>query len=857
MTSTTFRQGRSRPRGSSVWVGLDPFGDVAIGRLTQWSTASPSGEELKAANRLLTGLRIDAPGPGAPDPGEVQSDVLIEPGEESPPPVDVAADLIIEALGDLLADQQSRAALSWSDKEVLTPHVWLVADLSSVETERLAEWTATLYERFRHVHVEARVLMVLRHRTWDQSAEQARRAEERCRLLIEHLVGESTPGLTPTVIYIVTDRDGITGAYTRSADDADSLIARSLDVLMLGDVAHTALPGTDRAFHAPGGGGPGGWETLPVFGGFAGSCLLWEAAAHERETAERRRAQLLEALAEPAPTGYEPGWPELQQVRLAEAGTWPQLDVPTWMPRFWRSARAEDERVRDLMDRWEHRADEWRHAMLVTHRDRKANLSHRAAASLAGYRQELDARERSVLDNPDLSGFFSPLHRLYDRAEADLAVRQDDQSKHQPVPDPNFDPVAKVRRPAEVMKNADSQLLRVLERKINPALLAQVTVMTIAVAWGLLVWLPLKVSQAAAARGVASLAPIPRSLPTPPSLPDHLPSLPGWLLGAFLPWLVSTVGTLIFNAFTWILDLLLSAFQRDSNGEPPSPLPLIVGTGLVTSIPLLAIAIFLALKQRVVLERAWKVMYNRALLWRDQATRALTGDLHVVESALSVSNMEAARAEVVQRRQRLADFESAARIPIRDERPDDRAVTGRIRPTRPLPPPLSPLDVSRSVAVFKQECIRMTSGLWTAPRMLGRLFAVAAEQAGDPELHLHDDAIRFRERVFRAMPPDGAVRVPPLDSTVRAEFALPPVTRFLGVPSGLSDVFMRDPDLVSLLELPVEDRFYALVIQTGMSGRRILSLPADAGGVDPSDDEAAADGARDSDSGRAESAGVA
>jgi hypothetical protein len=773
MASSVSRSSQ-KPRGSSVWVGLDPFGDAAVERLARWFGDSEEGAGLAAANRLLPGVRIDAADLDGDEPGaeELRSDVLLEPDEldEPEPPPDVAAQAIQDALATLLAAQQSREALAWADREVLVPHVWLVADLDSAETKDLASWTARLHDRFKTLKVEARVLLLVRYLSWGRPDAALEAAAERCRLLVETLVGETTPGRTNVLVYMVTDRDGIGGRY--SEEETSGLLHRALDLLLLADLAHSNLPGTERAFQPPPGGGPGGWDTLPVFGSVAGACLLWDAPALARENAERRRKQLFDALASPVPATYEPAWPELELVRLADAGAWPQLDVPTWIPRFWKTPKDEYQRYRDLVDAWERRGTEWRHAMLVTHRDRKANLGHRAAAAYAGYTAELDSRERSVLDDPSLNGFFAPLHRLYDRATADLLVRRDDARAVTRPADSDLDPVEKIKRPDEVMGGADELLIRRLEHKINPALLAQVTVMTIGIAWFLVAYVLSSVAgwlrdlRAEFTDRVTTL-----TGPGRISLPEPIQELWNQLVGTGVDPVQAAREIAEQETYKGVWDSPWFVEKVEGLSEIlPSSHQIILWTGLLTVIPLLAIAVFLALRQRVVIERGWNKVYRQAHRWRDEPLRILPKDIESVEAELIIANIDGALEEVARRRVRLEEFEAIGQVAVSDAPPPDDAVTGHIRPARPTPMALSPLLVSRIVAVFKRECSRLPSDQWTAERLLDQLFADAADQASDPEIDLRTELPLLRRRVLTSMPPDGAVRVQQLDSRRRAEF---------------------------------------------------------------------------------------
>ncbi|HET7092002.1 MAG TPA: hypothetical protein VFI22_00945, partial [Thermomicrobiales bacterium] len=72
---------RARPRGSTVWVGLDPFGAAVVERLRRWLGDDEIGRELAAANRLLPLLTLPSNEPAPPS--EREDDDAAEP-----PPVD-------------------------------------------------------------------------------------------------------------------------------------------------------------------------------------------------------------------------------------------------------------------------------------------------------------------------------------------------------------------------------------------------------------------------------------------------------------------------------------------------------------------------------------------------------------------------------------------------------------------------------------------------------------------------------------------------------------------------------------------------------------------------------------------------
>ena len=775
---------QERPRGSAVWIGLDPFGDEVVARLCRWFSDDEPGRELAAANRLLPSLRIvDSVEDDVTD-GEdaLGSDTLLAADSpDPPPPPGTAAMRSVEAaIASLLAAQQSREALRWADREVLTPHVWVVADLCSPETADLAEWLGRLDRRLDELHVEAHLFPLLRHLSWGLSPEQQLDAANRARALVEHLIGETTPGRTSVMAFVLTDRDSVGGYYDEAHRETTGLAFRFADVMLLTDLAHANVPGAEWAFVPPVGGGPGGWETMPVFASAAASCLHWDAPSLFRENAERRRSQLFAALAAPVPGTFDPDYPVLAGVRLAEEGRWPQLNVPRWSPRFWRSAQQEFARYRDLLEAWFAAASAWRHEMLVVHQDRRQSVDHHAAAALAAYAEAVNDKERFVLTDDTLRGFFAPLHRLYDRATADLQVHLAELREAPDVPPQPIDAVGSVPRPQDALGAADDKLVQALERKVNPLLLLQVAVMTIGISWALTAWALI-------------------------SAKEHLPSL---------GQVADTSG--VRGIFEQLRPFL---------AQLPETAEIIIWSGVAIVAPLAAIAVFTALRQRVLLERVWNIPYRRAMRWRDDVARLLTGDVRSVELALAKANLGKAMAMITERRARLSVFEALGHRPLETAPPHDDAVTGFIRPVRRTPPPLSDLQVAQIVASFKLGCGRIPSAQWTPEHLLSALFAEAAEQAGDPAFNLKEELPPIRRRVLRSMPPDGAVRVQQLASTTPAEHFAPPVARFLATPAAVVDDLKFDPTVAVILPLPIDTRFYTLVIQAGMSARRVLSRP--------------------------------
>ncbi|HET7094487.1 MAG TPA: hypothetical protein VFI22_13435, partial [Thermomicrobiales bacterium] len=285
----------------------------------------------------------------------------------------------------------------------------------------------------------------------------------------------------------------------------------------------------------------------------------------------------------------------MDRVALAAAARWPALDLPRWSPRFWKTAPAEYARARDGVDRWLVRAGRWRHEMLVIHEDRRANLDLQAETAQRDYVAALDAQTRIIFDDESLPGFFSPLVRLTERAAADMRVRRRDlrsEPPAPPLPEP-FDAAEALPEPEPLVGAADDQLVQALERKINPLLLLQVVLMTFVLAW---VW---------TARLVNDLALT--------------------LAGALLAWLTTLTGVVPAE--------LRGQFAALLAWRPIDPSRVWLWTGLAIGLPLLALAVGMALRQRVVLERAYQVFHRQAGGWRDAGAMLLPAHLVRAEHA--------------------------------------------------------------------------------------------------------------------------------------------------------------------------------------------------------------------------------
>ncbi len=803
-----------RPRGSTLWVGLDPFGQEVVDRLGHWLTDDDAGRELAAANRLV-------PFAPLPDPADAGDDQ---------PPYDPAADLVQAAMGDLLSGRQSRAALRYADRQVLVPHVWLVADLGSTETEHLAPWVARLMARLRALHVEARVYLLLRHLSWGRGEEEQLAAAARLRHLTREVLAGNPATGAAAAAFVVSDRDGVLGVY--APDETGAVVHRFADLLLLGDLAHGDAEGQSRVFVPPIGGGPGGWETLPVFGSCAGTAALWDAWGLFREHAEARRAVLVTALDRPAPATFEPKHPSLQPVSSEAAGGWPVLDLPRWSPRFWNGPRQEHDRFTDLTDAWREAAERWRHAMLVTYEDRRSSLAHQSEQARDAYFAELEAIGQQTLDDDSLPGFFSPMRRLYDRAKADLRVRRSDLGRVVAPGDVDpTDATSSVPDPNDALAGADERLVAALERKINPSLMRQVALMTwlLGVAWlALALWRIEDIWTWFVGRGEPTVP----HVPEPPG--QNLPGILKVPLAFF-----SELGYLVKLAWYQLEDATHDPIRGWLDGLQAAGVGKLVlagvGIALAYGALLLAIAVFTALRQRVVLERAYRDYYDAARRWRDRAAHDLPAKLAARELALSRTNVTVCELVIDERLRALDRLRVQFQQPVAAPPEPDPAIASHIRPAGPPPRPLNDIQVAQILAAFRRTLLD-DPGLRAEPAAIAEgLFREASRVAGDPAPDLLLEAHRLRRGLLDGFPPDGAVRCPPLAATMPAEFAPPTVARFVGAPARVAAALRLPPGSPLVVPLAVDDRFYSVVVRSGMSARRVLGLELVDEGDEPVD----------------------
>lgn len=753
-----------RPRGSTIWAGLNGVGEEIVAHLKPWLAEPAADPALVESTRLLPRLSRTPMLNGHADSGGLTD--------------------LRDALGSLLNASQSRHPDHYADRVLLTPHVWLVGDLNAPETNRPGPTVAGVQRLLSELHTPARVYLLLLVRTWGQEDQVRRDAMIRLEGLIDTVTHGPTPGSAPVIPFVISDRDGIGAVYTEN--DCDVLARRFAEFVLLTDAPHLNLEPIARAF-GPSLPIPGGHpERLPVFGGINANGLLWDAAALARQNSERRRQDLTTALEAPVPLSWAPSPPHLERIDLTTAATWPQLDLPRWDPTFGNTPRREFDRVQAVTEDWWQRARRWRHAMRRTFADREAFVIAAAGVARNEYARDLDERARAILDDDSLPGFYAPLARLYQISLADLRVTNRDlraQVNHDFAGTEHENLDAMTPHPDHQIAGTDQPLIRALERKVNPWLLLQVTLMTGVLTWW---WINLIANNLAA-------------------------SALGWLLRAVGGWtavIPEPVRDWATRALTW---------------SPVDPGRFALYSALAIAGFLLFTSVVTVLRSRIGLERAFLRFEHAARGWRNELAGNLEAALAERERLLALENLAALDELLEERLARLGVVAAAARasLPAPVVSP---ALNLRLPMALPVAGPLTSGQVFAAVRAFRTRCVTHP-GLTSSPEPLfDCLFREAAALAGDPRPDLLSELPSLNGALSRAIPSDHSVHIPPAKTVVQSAPGPPTTVRLLAAPARMAHrLGLDDPDLLILpLADGVEDAFFTLTIQRGFSVERVL-----------------------------------
>jgi 3,4-dihydroxy 2-butanone 4-phosphate synthase len=354
-----------------------------------------------------------------------------------------------------------------------------------------------------------------------------------------------------------------------------------------------------------------------------------------------------------------------------------------------------------------------------------------------------------------------------------------------------------VERPEAVLAEADHDLIERLERKVTPPLLAIAGVGTFLVLWG---W------GVAAHRWVTAWQPMPYTR---------------------AEFMVDHGAPISERLRTWIQTTGDEVFPRVQEAFPSNvqfALWLALGVGLIVT----AIAALIVQRQQVALERSWKRIHDKGKRWRDATISTLKADLQDTENRLARENIQAALEEVEARLERLRALESALESDLCSDPDIDPVIDERIAPSIQPAPELTPLEVAQIVSTFRRGRHDDAAFREDPLQVIEDLFQDAATVAGDPEPQLHREVRHLERSLIRAIPPSGSVRTPPVVEDLEDGSAYVRTASFLAVPMAIAPYLSSNDALCH--GIPVEDRFYAMVVESGMNARHVLGHQVTRGG---------------------------
>lgn len=762
---------REEHRMVSVWVGLDDLGNTVVARLQRWLDHEHVGPLVSDVNRILPMLTL-------PSPDHVPAHEL-----------EIASEAICEAIGELLVGPFAQRALLTGDVGLIVTNVWLVIDSQSSALAILPTWLPRLYERFDLLNVRARIHLLVRHRSWELPDSKQLLVTQRLRAAIDAVGLPGSPWAGFTTILVLTDRSGRGGRTT--IESVTASMCSFVDSVVLGGITSNQLA---RAFATGARSNIDPWHDLPIFGSFASRAMSWDEPEQRRCVyAEHRRARLIEALRVPAPRTFTPSAPSLPLLDGAGMINWPAIRLPQWSPRLWQAPRDAFADADELLNSWIVEAKRWRHDMLVAHEDSRAYLEHQAEATQHEFLTNLDDATRTLLEHQSLQGYFSPMSRLLERASAEVTVtRRGLPAPPRSTDDALFNASDAIPLPNSVMDKADKELIRKLERQINPRLLVIVSTGTFFILWGWTVYGAYLVH--------SWIPPIPGASSTDGT---------GTSIEQFKNRLIQ-IGT---ERIPSLQDAL------------PSTSQVALWAAAIYGIILSCTIVAIIWRQRVALERAWNIIYRRARSWRDETSQTLAADITHTELRLQYDIVDFVLADLRGRSDRLKALDRQLNQPISEESAPDPAISVRYPKEIPPPPPLSDATVDHIMIQFRKARGEDPAFHKAPESVITELLSIAASVAGDTDEDLrraiHEDKALLNT-VLTMIPPELAVQLPPKDPTAFASEGQ--TTYYLGSPESTLPDLQRtlQGKAVNLQPILVPDRFYGAVLQSGVNARRIF-----------------------------------
>src|SRR5215216_5572316 len=190
------------PRGSTVWLALDAFGAEVINALAPWVGGAQRHEDLTESNRLLA--------VAGPDSG-----VTVGRGVIALNAADEAPAAVLATIGSLLAGPHSRAARDRgaTGALILVPHLWVVYDLASPAAECAVTTIEAILAKLEAEGIFVRLYLLARNVAWQRNEETKNAVVAHAGAIVDRLLASDRLAHGRTMIFVVSDFDGVNGRY--------------------------------------------------------------------------------------------------------------------------------------------------------------------------------------------------------------------------------------------------------------------------------------------------------------------------------------------------------------------------------------------------------------------------------------------------------------------------------------------------------------------------------------------------------------------------------------------------------------------------------------------------------------------
>lgn len=761
------------PRGSTVWLALDAFGADVLAALSPWVGGAEHLEGLAEANRLLAVLGADGARAGR--------------GVTPLTAADEAPAAVLAAVGSLLAGPHSRAARDRgaTGALMLVPHMWVLYDLASPAADCAVTTIEAILARLEAEGIFVRLYLLARNVTWQRDDATKDKVLAHAGAIVDRLLASDRPAHGRTMIFVVSDFDGVNGRY--EPDECTAAARNFAEFVLLTDAPRSRLTGIEQAFvPPPDEDGMGvGRVAHRAFAGIGAVTLHYPIAEALAARAATRHARFYAEMSEPAAPSWQPSRiPHLERPDATAGPPWTPLRLPRWHPSLWRRDRIAFRHATRVLDDWLTEAERWRHREIVTCIQKRDRIWSESGQAIAAYRDELEGEWQAILAADEHRGLFAPLRRLLERTQADLAVTRAEVGPPplEPPPPITEEGVLTLIPPSErALGGAEQELARAIERRTNAILVSIVALVSAALA---IFWI-IRIAK---------------------SFRD-----------SFLGWLLRQIPVARFpSGLRWLGDWIV----RARNWQAVDMTKLAFWTVTLTILFVGGAVLLIFLRERAALERAYDRLYQRARGWRELARTTLPDVLERLAEWRFHENLEAADRELRLRHGRLTALQEWGQAFTPPALPAPPPFTRLIYPQLPPVAPMSDADVHHVLMVFRRGAAAEHWLDATPAQFYEMLWTEAAKYAGDREPDARLEIARLQEELAAALPGPTGVLARPRPGSHSHAFWL--FSQFAAVPARLVDDLNPARVGCAVLSVPVGERLYAVGIQNGLNAAELF-----------------------------------